>query len=58
MVVARFFVPSACVAEFTVVALYPDPWHVPHDANDVWRACLPVAGGIEWQPVQDVVGGT
>jgi hypothetical protein len=33
------------------------PWHVPQVANDVWRVCRPVLGGIAWQVPHDCVGG-
>jgi hypothetical protein len=46
-----------CVAEFTVVVLYPVPWQVEHEANDVCLACLPVEGGMAWQVPHDCVGG-
>jgi hypothetical protein len=57
VVAARFFTPFMCVAGSAVVVLYPEPWQVPHDANDWWNECLPVAGGMPWQVVHDAVGG-
>jgi hypothetical protein len=52
-----FFTPSLCVAEFTVVGLYPVPWQVEHDVNEVCFVCLPVDGGIVWQLPHAWVGG-
>lgn len=30
---------------------------MPHVANEVWRECLPVAGGIAWHVPQAAAGG-
>jgi hypothetical protein len=54
-----FVTPFMCVAELTVVLLYPEPWQMAHDKLSVltWNVCWPVVGGIPWQ-VLHTVGGT
>jgi hypothetical protein len=37
IVVVRFFTPFWCVAGLAVVVLYPVPWQVAQEANDVCR---------------------
>src|SRR5512138_2089681 len=46
-------VPFMCVAAFTVVLLYPVPWHRLHAYSECSR-CSPESGGEPWQRLQPV----
>ena len=46
--------PLLCVAAFTVVDVYPGPWHT-EQARERCSRCSPEVGGTPWQLVQDSV---
>ena len=52
--VAISLTPLLWVAAFTVVVVYPDPWHT-EQARERCSRCSPEAGGTPWQLVQDSV---